>query len=139
MIGLVRQPGWLSHKSCKMLRILRFLSGSWLNQTKTWFSLRKLKFPNNSNVFFWVSPQQPSSYQIFAGKILRRRRKSCLFHFIYTCRTYSVLRTVFTHNTLGGLERQDVSGGMRRLGGAIKKPAGFRVTQTCRSELREGT
>ncbi|MDR2601685.1 MAG: hypothetical protein LBC53_04445 [Spirochaetaceae bacterium] len=27
-IGLVRQPGWLSPKSCKMLRILRFLSGS---------------------------------------------------------------------------------------------------------------
>ncbi|MDR2601325.1 MAG: type II restriction endonuclease [Spirochaetaceae bacterium] len=26
-IGLVRQPGWLSPKSCKMLRILRFLSG----------------------------------------------------------------------------------------------------------------
>ncbi|MDR2602832.1 MAG: hypothetical protein LBC53_10370 [Spirochaetaceae bacterium] len=29
-IGLVRQPGWLSPKSCKMLRILRFLSGSCL-------------------------------------------------------------------------------------------------------------
>jgi hypothetical protein len=27
-IVLVRQPGWLSPKSCKMLHILRFLSGS---------------------------------------------------------------------------------------------------------------
>jgi hypothetical protein len=26
-IGLVREPGWFSHKSCKMLRILLFLSG----------------------------------------------------------------------------------------------------------------
>jgi predicted nucleic acid-binding protein len=36
---LVRQPGWLSHKSCKMLHILRFLAEV----------VRKLKFPNNSN------------------------------------------------------------------------------------------
>ncbi|MDR2601488.1 MAG: hypothetical protein LBC53_03425 [Spirochaetaceae bacterium] len=27
-------------------------NGSWLNQTQAWFSLRKLKFPNNSNDYF---------------------------------------------------------------------------------------
>jgi hypothetical protein len=37
-IRLVRQPGWLSHKSCKMFRILRFFAEV----------ARKLKFPNNS-------------------------------------------------------------------------------------------
>jgi hypothetical protein len=26
--GLVREPGWFSHKSCKMLRILMFFNGS---------------------------------------------------------------------------------------------------------------
>jgi hypothetical protein len=42
MVGiiLVRQPGWLSLKSCKMPRILRFLAEV----------IRKLKFPNNSIV-----------------------------------------------------------------------------------------
>jgi len=28
VIGLIRQPGWLSLKSCKILRILLFFSGS---------------------------------------------------------------------------------------------------------------
>jgi phage terminase large subunit GpA-like protein len=39
--GLVREPGWFSHKPCKMLRILPFLA----------VVVRKLRFPNNSNLF----------------------------------------------------------------------------------------
>jgi hypothetical protein len=42
IIRLVRQPGWLSLKSCKMLRILRFLEEV----------VRKLKFSNNSTEKF---------------------------------------------------------------------------------------
>jgi hypothetical protein len=63
VIRLVRQPGWLPNKSCKMLRVSRFLAEI----------VRKLRFPNNSII---RNPQKPSGMTCSFGKLKLRRSKN---------------------------------------------------------------
>ncbi|MDR2600831.1 MAG: hypothetical protein LBC53_00005, partial [Spirochaetaceae bacterium] len=60
-IGVVRQPGWLSPKSCKMLRILRFLSGC-CSETEV---SEQLYYDKLFDIFYRIFPDDLNNPQGF--------------------------------------------------------------------------